>query len=159
MSNLVAKLTILGAPRVKKNNQKVVLARGKRGQMYPRKVNTPAYTKWHKEALNQILKQKPALEINYPINLECKFYMPTKGRVDLSALYEGIQDTLAELNVIEDDNYLIVASHDGSGVYVDKERPRMEISITKKEEAPREPLKPSKYEVFGGDKIPEELIF
>lgn len=61
--------------------------------------------------------------------------MPTKGLVDLSALYEGIQDTLVELNVLSDDNYSIVASHDGSGVYVDKKNPRMEITITPKKPA------------------------
>ena len=58
--------------------------------------------------------------------------MDTAVRVDLSALYEGIQDVLVELNVLTDDNYSIVASHDGSGVYIDRENPRMEIEITAK---------------------------
>lgn len=60
--------------------------------------------------------------------------MDTAVRVDLSALYEGIQDVLVELNVITDDNYTIVASHDGSGVFIDRENPRMEIEITAKED-------------------------
>lgn len=59
--------------------------------------------------------------------------MDTTGKVDLSALYEGIQDVLVELNVLSDDNYTIVASHDGSGVSVDRTNPRMEIEITKKD--------------------------
>lgn len=58
--------------------------------------------------------------------------MDTTGKVDLSALYEGIQDVLVELNVLTDDNYTIVASHDGSGVFVDRANPRMEIEITSK---------------------------
>ena len=58
--------------------------------------------------------------------------MDTAVKVDLSALYEGIQDVLVELNVLTDDNYLIVASHDGSGVSIDRENPRMEIEITAK---------------------------
>jgi hypothetical protein len=58
--------------------------------------------------------------------------MDTAVKVDLSALYEGIQDVLVELNVLTDDNYLIVASHDGSGVSIDRDNPRMEIEITAK---------------------------
>lgn len=89
---------------------------------------------WKKSAVPQIKLQKPSFEIDFPVNLKCEFYMPTKGLVDLSALYEGIQDELVEAGVITDDNYSIVASHDGSGVYVDKDNPRMEITITRKEE-------------------------
>lgn len=58
--------------------------------------------------------------------------MDTAVKVDLSALYEGIQDELVATNVLIDDNYLIVASHDGSGVFIDKDNPRMEIEITAK---------------------------
>lgn len=123
-------ITVQGVPRVKKNNQKVVLARTKTGKTYPKKIDTPAYKIWHKNAIPQIQRQKPNFEIDYPINLKCLFYMDTDGKVDLSALYEGIQDVFVELDVITDDNYSIVASHDGSGVYVDRENPRMEITIT-----------------------------
>ena len=126
------RLTILGVPRVKKNNQAVVLARSKSGKYFPKKVDTPAYKTWHKNAVPQINLQKPTLEIDFPINLACKFYMDTAVKVDLSALYEGIQDVLVELNVLTDDNYLIVASHDGSGVFIDRVNPRMEIEITEK---------------------------
>lgn len=59
--------------------------------------------------------------------------MDTLVKVDLSALYEGIQDELVATKVLADDNYTIVASHDDSGVFVDKNNPRMEITITRKE--------------------------
>jgi len=134
---LIAELTVSGVPRVKKNNQKVVLARTKAGKYYPKKIDTPAYKIWHKKAIPQIERQKPSLEIDFPVNLACSFYMDTEVKVDLSALYEGIQDVLVELNVLSDDNYTIVASHDGSGVYVDKTNPRMEIVITSKLEDAR----------------------
>lgn len=126
------RLTILGVPRVKKNNQAVVLARSRSGKTFPKKVDTPAYKRWHSSAIPQINLQKPSLEIDFPINLACKFYMDSAVKVDLSALYEGIQDVLVELNVITDDNYTIVASHDGSGVFIDRDNPRMEIEITAK---------------------------
>ena len=124
------RLVIQGIPRVKKNNQAVVIAKTRTGKSYPKKVDTPAYKRWHRDAIPQINLQKPSVEIDYPINLACRFYMDTDGKVDLSALYEGIQDVLVELNVLTDDNYTIVASHDGSGVYVDRVNPRMEIEIT-----------------------------
>ena len=108
------------------------MARSKSGRYFPKKVDTPAYKRWHKDAIPQINLQKPSLEIDFPINLACKFYMDSTVKVDLSALYEGIQDVLVELNVITDDNYTIVASHDGSGVFVDRDNPRMEIEITGK---------------------------
>jgi len=126
------RLVIQGIPRVKKNNQSVVLARSRSGKVFPKKVDTPAYKIWHKNAIPQINLQKPSLEIDFPINLACKFYMDTAGKVDLSGLYEGIQDVLVELNVLIDDNYTIVASHDGSGVFIDRDNPRMEIEITAK---------------------------
>ena len=108
------------------------MARSKSGRYFPKKVDTPAYKRWHKDAIPQINLQKPSLEIDFPINLACKFYMDSTVKVDLSALYEGIQDVLVELNVITDDNYTIVASHDGSGVFIDRDNPRMEIEITGK---------------------------
>ena len=132
-SNEVARFTITGIPRVKKNNQKLVTKRNfKTGGLYAKKINTKAYATWHSLALSQILKQKPSMEIDFPVNLKCLFYMANAGRVDLSALYEGIQDTLVECQVLTDDNYKIVASHDGSGVFVDRANPRMEITICKK---------------------------
>ena len=146
MSNLIAKFVILGVPRVKKNNQAVVMARSKSGKYFPKKVDTPAYKIWHRNAVPQINLQKPSLEIDFPINLACKFYMDTAVKVDLSALYEGIQDVLVELNVITDDNYTIVASHDGSSVEVDRANPRMEIIITAKEAVKYEPTTKPKEE-------------
>jgi Holliday junction resolvase RusA-like endonuclease len=44
-----------------------------------------------------------------------------------------MDDILVKHKVISDDNYKIVASHDGTRVYVDKENPRVEIDIRKLE--------------------------
>lgn len=132
-SNIVAKFNITGVPRVKKNTQKLITSRNhKTGKLYAKKINSKSYNKWHDSAIEQIKLQKPAFEIDYPINLACKFYVDTAVIVDLSALYEGIQDTLVEAKVLSDDNYRIVASHDGSGVFIDRTNPRMEIVITKR---------------------------
>lgn len=140
-------LTVLGAPIVKKNNQRVAM-RGK----FATKYNTDAYKNWEKSAFEQLailkLKHRITEPITGPVNLRCIFYMPTARRVDLSALYEGIQDVLASkdkydkrnrltragLYILEDDNYNVVAGHDGSRVRIDREHPRMEITITPMQE-------------------------
>jgi Holliday junction resolvase RusA-like endonuclease len=120
------KYYIVGHPYVKKSNQKVV----RRGNSI-RKIDTPRYREWHERAKRQLLTQlRPYEPLSKPINLQCMFYVRTKGRVDLSALYEGIQDVLVEMSILADDNCWIVRSHDGSGVWHDKENPRMEITIT-----------------------------
>lgn len=120
---------ITGHPYVKKSNMKLVM----RGRKLVR-IPTPNYQQWAILAQRQIRSQTSRTEpIDYPINLQCLFFVRTRGVVDLSALYEGIQDELVKCGVLKDDNYKIVASHDGSGVFVDPEDPRMEITITRKE--------------------------
>lgn len=130
--------TITGQPAVKKSNQKVVTVRRRLPNGEVRltriKVDTPAYKAWHQDAVKQLLAQpRPSTPIDYPVNLQCRFYLASQQRVDLSALYEGIQDVLVELGILADDNYKIVASHDGSGATPDKFAPRLEVTITKKE--------------------------
>lgn len=120
------KFTIYGQPYIKKSNQRVVRHGGRTF-----KIDTPNYKQWHKDALIQLSMQaKPDQPILYPVNLQCRFFMKNRGRCDLSALYEGIQDVLVEIGVLADDNWKIVASHNGSGVSVDPLTPRMEIIIT-----------------------------
>ena len=118
-------VTIPGNPIVKKNNQRVSM-RGNR----PIKYNTKAYTAWHKVACETIGYSRMAQGIDSPVILNCQFYMSTRRNVDLSALYEGIQDVLVEMGVLVDDNSKIVIAHDGSRVHYDKENPRLEVHIT-----------------------------
>ena len=73
----------------------------------------------------------PALKIDYPVNIKCLFFMPTKRRCDLTNMLEAIDDVLVKYNVLDDDNYTIVAAHDGSRILYDKENPRTEIEITR----------------------------
>lgn len=71
--------------------------------------------------------------VNEPVNIEMVFYMPTHRRVDLVNLQEACLDVLTKYGVIADDNSNIVQTMDGSRVAYDKERPRTEIVITRKE--------------------------
>ena len=75
-------------------------------------------------------KYIPKIEtINKPINLKCVYYRADKRRVDLVNLLEATCDVLVKYKVLEDDNYKIIKSHDGSRVCFDKENPRVEIFI------------------------------
>lgn len=64
------------------------------------------------------------------MNVKAVFYMNARRKVDLTNLLEACDDILVKYEVLADDNCLIVASHDGSRVFYDKENPRTEIEIT-----------------------------
>ena len=66
----------------------------------------------------------------YPLNIKCLFYMPTRRRVDLTNLLEAIDDVLTHYGVIPDDDAQHVGGHDGSRVLYDKDNPRTEIYIS-----------------------------
>ena len=68
--------------------------------------------------------------IKTAVNVKCLFYMPTSRKVDLTNLLEATDDILVRYGLIEDDNYTVIQSHDGSRVFIDRENPRTEIEIT-----------------------------
>lgn len=119
--------TVTGNPIVKKNTQKVIHRGGRSFVVY-----SAQYRSWLNNAMDELaLQKRPDQPIDYPIILVCKFFMQTLRVVDLSALYEGIQDTLVKMEILEDDNFNIVIGHDGSRVLLDRKNPRTEISIIK----------------------------
>lgn len=75
-------------------------------------------------------------KINYPVNVECKFYMETRRKVDLTNLLEAIDDILVKAGLLADDNFTVLESHDGSRVFYDKSNPRTEIRITNAKNGP-----------------------
>lgn len=111
-------LTIPLKPVTKKNSQQIVYKYGR-----PLIIASKAYKRYEKEAM-QFLKP---LGIDYAVNVRCLFFMPTHRRVDLTNLLEAIDDVMVKAGTLKDDNCLIVAAHDGSRVYVDKDNPRTEI--------------------------------
>ena len=68
--------------------------------------------------------------IDYPVNVKCVYYMPTRRRVDLVNLQEATLDILVKYKVLADDNSTIVQAMDGSRVFYDKDNARTEIEIT-----------------------------
>ena len=117
--------TIPFEPRTKKNHSQIV-----HGRLIPSK----QYQTYRKECLKVLLAQdRPSEPINYPVNIKAVYYMKTNRRVDRTNLESALMDVLVDAGILEDDNYKIAATADGSYVTVDKYNPRTEIEITRKE--------------------------
>lgn len=74
-----------------------------------------------------------AKNINVPINLKCTFYVPDRRKRDLTNLENAIADILVKYKVLEDDNYNIIASWDGTRVVYEKGRNETIIEINRME--------------------------
>ena len=112
-------------PRTKKNNQKIIKNPRTGALMI---TQNDRYKQYEKDA-GWFLK-KTASPINEPVNVKCIFYRDSRRRVDLTNLLEAIDDILVKYKILADDNFEIIAGHDGSRVFVDKDNPRVEIEIT-----------------------------
>lgn len=147
-------LIIPGCPIVKKNTRKTSNYRkDKNGKLImlanPISYYSKAYTEWAKTALarcinfrNQLQKDGWELPIADMINLKCLFFFDTNRVVDLSNLYEGVQDLLAGnagvyedkvpknlYQIIMDDSVRFIAGHDGSRFLLDYTNPRSEVTL------------------------------
>lgn len=148
-------LVIPGCPIVKKNQGKTSLffknkKTGKLAQRdNPVHYYSKAYNEWAKVAIMRavslrqlLINEGWELPITDRINLRCSFFFDTDRVVDLSALYEGVQDILAgnagvyedsvpkELyQIIMDDSVRFIGSHDGSRFYLDYINPRTEVIL------------------------------
>ena len=109
-------------PTTKKNSNRIVRVRG-HYMVLPSK----RYVEYEKSCKEYL----PDTEtIDYPVNVKCLYWMPTRRRVDLVNLEEATLDILVKYKVLADDNSNIVVSMNGSQVFYDKENPRTEITIT-----------------------------
>ena len=120
------KFNINLVPRTKKNSQRIIVNRKTNRPMI---IASNAY-KEYEGAAGYFLKGK-GMKIDHPVNVKAVYYMPNKRRVDLTNLNEALHDILVKYDVLEDDNYKIIASTDGSSVHVDRNNPRTEVTIEK----------------------------
>lgn len=120
--------TIPLAPISKKNNQQIFFNR-RTGKPFI----TPSkqYKEYEQKALWFIPKGRC---IDYPVNVKCLFYMPTKRLCDLTNMLEAVDDVMVKAGLLKDDNYKIIVSHDGSRVLYDKANPRTEVYIERTDE-------------------------
>lgn len=114
-------------PRSKKNSQEIVFNKRTGHRMV---IQNKRYTEFEKECK----KYMPQMEtsIDYPINLKCRFLVCDARKRDLANYIEAIQDILVKYKVLADDNYFIISSLDGCSMEIDRENPRIEIEIEKK---------------------------
>lgn len=117
-------ITLYGRPITKKNSSQIVKAGAKR-----RVIPSKQFSAYQEACLYQLLKAPKTSEEN--LNMQCLYYMPTRHRVDLVNLLQATCDILVKAKVIKDDNFKIIASHDGSRVLYDKENPRVEITLSR----------------------------
>jgi|SRR5690554_5059253 len=121
------------------------LRQNSNGGLAPITYYSAAYKDWAKLAVQQCLVYRSKHpELSFPLtgqfNLKCLFYYNRDGIVDLSNLYEGVQDVLAgnekwlqlgvDWSIIKDDCTRFIGSHDGSRLILDYTNPRTEITLT-----------------------------
>lgn len=121
--------TIPIPPVTKKNHGRIVMC-----GRYPKLLPSEAYERYTKAAM-PFLKStfRDIGSIDFPVNLKCVFYLDKRRKGDLAGYLQAVQDLLVEVGILADDNRNIVASVDGSAALYDKENPRTEVTITRKE--------------------------
>ena len=112
-------------PHSKKNSSQICTFKNGKTYLLPSKL----YKKFESECL-KLIPEDLQLNISTPITVQAHFYCKTRRKIDLTNLLEALDDMLVKAKVISDDCRDIIASHDGSRVYWDKEHPRIEIWIT-----------------------------
>lgn len=125
-SSKLYEATIPLNPRTKKNSQQILI-NGKTGKPF---IAQNAKYKMYEQDSGWFLKKIP-VPISEPVNVKCVFYRKDRTRCDLTNLLEAIDDILVNYGILADDNFNIIVGHDGSRVFVDKEKPRTEIEISK----------------------------
>lgn len=115
--------TIPLIPISKKNHQQILINQ-KTGK--PFVAPSKQYKDYERDAMWFVPKVK---QIDYPVNVKCLFYMPTRRLCDLTNMLEAVDDVMVKAGLLKDDNYKIVVSHDGSRVLYDKFNPRTEVYI------------------------------
>lgn len=118
--------TIPLAPVTKKNSQRILRKKNGGAFIAP----SEKYKEYEENAVALIrFKGVPPVS-DWPVNVKAVFYMPTARRCDLVNLLEALDDVLVTAGILPDDNYKVIAGHDGSRVEVDRDEPRTEVIIT-----------------------------
>lgn len=120
-------ITIPLNPVTKKNHSRIVTAKNGKMILLP----SEQYQRYERDSRLWLsrYRNRNGFPIMRPVEVKCLFYMKTRHRVDLTNLLGAIDDILVHYGVLDDDNYKIIASHDGSRVLYDNANPRTEIFI------------------------------
>ncbi len=123
---MIIKFTVPLVPITKKNHQRILKNR-RTGKHFV--APSEQYEQYEAAALWYVPKR--GNPIDFPVNVKCLFFMPNNRVCDLANHLESIDDIMVKAGLLKDDNYKILASHDGSRVLVDTQNPRTEVYISK----------------------------
>jgi len=116
-------LTLLGRIPSKKNSR---VTNTRTGRTFP----NARYTKWHKDASNQLKEGYVWVECLQKVKkVELVFIMPDKRKCDLTNKAESVMDLLVDNNILEDDNWYVVPELIISCKEVNKEKAGVRIKI------------------------------
>lgn len=134
MASIIYRAMIPINPKTKKNNQQIrykkeIRRYGSRSvqKQTPFISQSDAYKQYEKDAGWFLTKIHEPIDI--PVNVRCIFYRDSAHRCDLTNLLEAIDDILVKFGILKDDDFKILAGHDGSRVFIDRDNPRTEIFI------------------------------
>lgn len=137
--SLVLKIPLLTRP--KKNSQEIKRNRRTGRLFIGQSYRYDAYNYECKFYLNQWMRENQTnslgfvpLPIDCPVNLKLTFYVPDRRRRDIANLVNAIQDVLVEVGILEDDNFMIVKSLDGTRIIYEKGREETIVEITRLED-------------------------
>ena len=119
---------IFGRPVTKKNSPRI-LRNKKTGKSFV--APSAASKRWQRDAAIEMLRTRRRAgwtkAYDVPINLKALIYRD-RDVGDLDNYIAAICDALEKASIVTNDN--LVLAHDGSRLLIDRERPRVEITIT-----------------------------
>lgn len=114
-------------PKTKKNSQKIIRNARTKGHMI---VQSDAYRQYERDA-GWFIHNSKLKPIDFPVNIKYTFFRENEIRCDGLNLSAAMDDILVKYGILADDNFKIVAGHDGTRVFIDRDNPRTEIEITR----------------------------
>lgn len=111
-----------GAPRTKKNSSRLVRP-GQKGRARP--IPSKAWETWLRVCEIQPLKVIRE-RIDYDVNCRARFYRDA-NRGDAVGYYQGLADLLEKKGILANDKHIV--QWDGSRLRIDRENPRVEVTL------------------------------
>jgi hypothetical protein len=123
----LARFTLFGSPRTKKNHSRIIKLRGKGGT---RVIPSEAHERWFSMVKPQanLIAAKLRAPICEPIAVEALFYRD-RAQGDLVGYLQALGDLLEAARIIENDKWIV--SWDGSRLMKDAHQPRIEVILTR----------------------------
>jgi len=127
--NQIIKILLKGRVPSKKNS-KVIVCRGK----FPQVLTSKLYREWHDTSSYQLKALKrPKMPIT-ACKVSMTMYAPDRRKSDLSNKFESVADLLVDNGWLEDDNWYVMSEVSLKFGGVDKDNPRVEITINVNEQ-------------------------